>query len=609
MNKKIVGIFILMMLIGISFLPCLKSFESSFSDTIIVPDDYLSIQDAIDHAGDGDTVYVRSGIYYENLFVDKTIYLIGEDRNTTIIDGRNLSDVIYISADMVNISSFTIQNGTWGITLGIKLENIISSSNTIYNNNIFFNFFNGIVIEFSRNNTILKNNITGNFDGIWLYNTSNNTISNNMAYENVYGISLNFCNNHTITNNILTKNSHGGIVVNDAFNNIIAGNTMNSGQNIGMNLVNSNQNIVKDNEISQNHDNGLVIVNSSQNTIENNTIKFNQNGIHILSSYNNMIENSIVANHSDSKYFNKPGNKDFLNSEIIPNELLDVDHGESNNNTITSNLITSNVYDGIGLAHYSNNNYIADNLISKNMWGIYLTFSSNNTITGNTITSNNNAGIRVTDWSNNNLVTGNNFSSNFTNHGHGHIVILHSSLNTIKHNNFINKLGRQASFGYYSSEDNKCNYWNENYWNRPRIFPKPIFGFILFETKIGSILIPWIQFDWYPAKEPFNMLKTLDIMVSKSPIYQGETLTVTVLSEEAKVEDVIVTFGAQTAMTDANGEVDFTVPDPGVESAIYYIKAEKDGYITTTTSVTVLKIPEISFPFLNKILNQIITIN
>ena len=54
------------------------------------PGNYTKIQEAIDDASDGDTVYVYddSSPYYENLNVSKSIYLIGEDKNTTIIGGN-----------------------------------------------------------------------------------------------------------------------------------------------------------------------------------------------------------------------------------------------------------------------------------------------------------------------------------------------------------------------------------------------------------------------------------------------------------------------------------------------------------------------------------------
>jgi pectin methylesterase-like acyl-CoA thioesterase len=48
---------------------------------------YTKIQDAIDNASEGDTIFVHNGIYNENITIIKTINLIGEDKNTTIING------------------------------------------------------------------------------------------------------------------------------------------------------------------------------------------------------------------------------------------------------------------------------------------------------------------------------------------------------------------------------------------------------------------------------------------------------------------------------------------------------------------------------------------
>jgi pectin methylesterase-like acyl-CoA thioesterase len=57
-------------------------------DVIVVPDEYFSIQEAINHSKSGDTIFVKSGIYFENLVIDKNgLRLVGEDKDTTIIDG------------------------------------------------------------------------------------------------------------------------------------------------------------------------------------------------------------------------------------------------------------------------------------------------------------------------------------------------------------------------------------------------------------------------------------------------------------------------------------------------------------------------------------------
>ncbi|MCJ7572067.1 MAG: DUF4198 domain-containing protein, partial [Candidatus Thermoplasmatota archaeon] len=86
-------------------------------------------------------------------------------------------------------------------------------------------------------------------------------------------------------------------------------------------------------------------------------------------------------------------------------------------------------------------------------------------------------------------------------------------------------------------------------------------------------------------------LKTMTIEVSKSPINEGETLTVTIRSGITPVSGVVVTFGSLTGQTGSVGTVDFTVPDPGnVDYSIYKVKAQKTGYITPSSEdVTVLK--------------------
>jgi len=71
---------------------------------------YLKIQNAIDNASAGDTVRVYDGTYYENVIVNKTLTLIGNGTSKTTIDGGGSGDVVFISADWVNVSGFTITN-------------------------------------------------------------------------------------------------------------------------------------------------------------------------------------------------------------------------------------------------------------------------------------------------------------------------------------------------------------------------------------------------------------------------------------------------------------------------------------------------------------------
>ena len=71
--------------------------------------DYTSIQAAIDNAIDGDVIFVYSGLYNENVTIDKRVSIIGENQETTIIDTNGLGDgsVIHVTSNWANITNFT----------------------------------------------------------------------------------------------------------------------------------------------------------------------------------------------------------------------------------------------------------------------------------------------------------------------------------------------------------------------------------------------------------------------------------------------------------------------------------------------------------------------
>jgi pectin methylesterase-like acyl-CoA thioesterase len=67
----------------------------AISEMIIVPDDYATIQGAINHSQPNDTIFVKSGIYTENVVLNKdNLRLIGEAKETTVIDGNRTGIVV-----------------------------------------------------------------------------------------------------------------------------------------------------------------------------------------------------------------------------------------------------------------------------------------------------------------------------------------------------------------------------------------------------------------------------------------------------------------------------------------------------------------------------------
>ena len=81
-----------------------------------------SIQAAVDAASSGNTIFVYNGSYFENVVVDKSLIITGEDKNTTIVNGDGSRAVVAINAANCVIHGFTVKNGSNGIHLNPPLD-------------------------------------------------------------------------------------------------------------------------------------------------------------------------------------------------------------------------------------------------------------------------------------------------------------------------------------------------------------------------------------------------------------------------------------------------------------------------------------------------------
>jgi len=202
---------------------------SATPTTIEVPSPlYKRIQAAIDDANPNDTILVKAGIYRENLEINKAITLKGSGQNVTTIEAKvDWKVVIEIKSNNVNISGFTIQGGSSGISIlgfnaskisdnkiisntgdGIELSS--SHNNVIFSNVISLNGFDGVLIDDSSNNLIYDNVVADNlYFGIDLFEAHNNRISNNTVSFNRWGISPMDSNGNTFDGNTLFNNTYG----------------------------------------------------------------------------------------------------------------------------------------------------------------------------------------------------------------------------------------------------------------------------------------------------------------------------------------------------------------------------------------------------------------
>ncbi len=203
---------------------------------IYVPTDYPTIQDAINNASSGCTIFVEKGIYTENVVVNKTVSLIGEDVNLTIIDGKGsegTGTVIYINVSYVNINGFTIRNsGVNPYDSGIFVDHSVGSD--ISDNKILSPTNDGISLYYSSNITISSNVIsTYSYSGVVLYSSSNNVIASNIFSSNQYGVYLYSSDGNMVSDNIIYSN-YNGFHLYSSSKNVISGNNVSANLNVGM---------------------------------------------------------------------------------------------------------------------------------------------------------------------------------------------------------------------------------------------------------------------------------------------------------------------------------------------------------------------------------------
>jgi parallel beta-helix repeat protein len=205
--------------------------------TLEVPSSkYLTIQDAINDAGSGDLIFVHDGIYSQNLVINKSVSLVGEDRDLTVIYGSGASSyVINVIANGVTITDFTVRANS-----SIQSPVTVSSAGNVLENNIFEEGYNGIQL-FSSNNIVSNNTIHDNeYAGLNLFASNYNVFSDNLIVNNVVaGIELDQSANNVFSGNTIYDNPEGLTLSFSASNNVFYHNNFNNTVQLSSTSVNS----------------------------------------------------------------------------------------------------------------------------------------------------------------------------------------------------------------------------------------------------------------------------------------------------------------------------------------------------------------------------------
>jgi len=326
--------------------------------------DYETIQGAINAAQKGDTIKVWEGSYKENVVVNKSVSLIGNGSESTIIDGGGSETVVNITADWVNMSGFGV-TGSKLSSAGIKVE---SNHTSIDYNNCSNNFSWGIYLYYSRDCMIGNNSCQNNVrSGIYLYRSSDIMMADNICSENNdFGIILRLSHNSTITDNTCSSNNDSGIGLSVSNGCTITKNFCeNNGYGIG--LGSSNNSIIANNICSFNNYYGLWISSSTGCKISYNTCENSRYGIRLHTNSNDCtISNNIFSLNSDHGVsFYRSSDCTISGNTISGNGVGICLEYSSKGNTAHYNNITNNTEYGIDAS--SNNFQVIKT--TNNYWG------------------------------------------------------------------------------------------------------------------------------------------------------------------------------------------------------------------------------------------------
>lgn len=276
-------------------------------------EDYETIQQAINAASVGDVIYVGNGLYNENVVVNKTLSLIGENKFNTIIDGGDSGNVLLITADNVTVAGFTLQNSGLVLTVGgVYIDH--SVRNKIIGNVMKNNKY-GIYLSYSGGNSIVNNTVFNNSYGIDLISSTDNTISSNNFMLNNHGICLSISVSNIFSGNNVSSNLVEGVLISASTNNVFSNNLVMNNTS-GFHTISSTHNDFFGNNVSMNKQ-AFFLSASSSNVFSRNNVSFNNYGFVLGACSDNMFSgNRMVDNGNSFRIVTSPNNTIFHNNFI-----------------------------------------------------------------------------------------------------------------------------------------------------------------------------------------------------------------------------------------------------------------------------------------------------
>jgi len=379
------------MLLGLAGLALLTAV--GMPATIYVPDNFATIQGAIDASSNGDEIIVRAGMYVENIdFKGKAIHLNSEQgAAVTTIDGNQAGCVVFFDTNEGKdsiLEGFTITNGSGYVDL----------QGEVMGGGIYCNSASPLIIS----NVIHKNDTADRGGGIYCISSEaevdNNEITENTAYTGG-GAFFDEVSNLTLNRNTVKGNSSfitGGVVVTDSTSVLISNNHFekNDADRHGCVRYYRSTGEIDNNTFVDNNYNiscGQITINRCDDEIavENNelfmtSIQSNTKGIYCKEAYETSIIRNKIYGHGaiQGGGINIDSCSPYIASNIVEGNVAQFEgggvYGERTDAIFVNNVIVRNEgWRGGGMSfdwHSSpnlKNNTIVDNIATEYGGGVH----------------------------------------------------------------------------------------------------------------------------------------------------------------------------------------------------------------------------------------------
>src|SRR5919109_876299 len=273
----------LLLLVTLQYLP---GHLMAAQNTLYVPQQYSTIQEAVDAANPGDTIIVSASgsPYAGNITVEKSLRIIGASAASTIVNASYVGPGFLINdTSDVEISGFTItKSSTYN---GVEID---STSNVVVSGNIIISTIGA----------------PGN--GTFIADSNLVTVRNNTIFGNIYGVSVQGGFGNVVQSNTVTLNSAAGVYLGNTTGTRVVDNIMTRSQS-GLDLwAGADGNLVFRNRVANNTIAGVWMISASNNQVVNNDVEWNNStntkGFYLQSTSGNVFYYNNIRHNSTPMY-------------------------------------------------------------------------------------------------------------------------------------------------------------------------------------------------------------------------------------------------------------------------------------------------------------------